>query len=245
MVTFGVAYWGRCVATAERDVARLRAAGFSWVVLPVSSERMAFDRPATARVVAAAKAAGLTAWVSPWGPPFGGEGIAPADKSPLRAAADWLADALGLDPDGVYFDEPLGVRGPQAVEALLPACPLPMRLYANERVGVLPSRAVLDRMESVGVDYYDGNPFALEERLDRVGRSRPRHVWTRAFGLPPARSIEPAVNIGFLARSGVADIGVWGYPSPGVSCLNNAEPERVWALVEEAVAEVLAAGVAG
>ena len=48
MPTFGCAYWGRDASVADRDLASLPALGFSWVVIPVSTERMRYDRAGAA-----------------------------------------------------------------------------------------------------------------------------------------------------------------------------------------------------
>src|SRR5215212_10811866 len=53
--TFGCAYWGRDAGVADRDFASLPGLGFSWVVIPVSTERMRQDRAGAAAVIAAAR----------------------------------------------------------------------------------------------------------------------------------------------------------------------------------------------
>jgi len=40
--------------------------------------------------------------------------------------------------------------------------------------------------------------------------------------------LQPANDISALYEAGVGDIGVWGFPSAGCSCLDNAEPLEVW-----------------
>jgi hypothetical protein len=51
---FGCAYWGRDASVAERDLASLPELGFSWIVVPVSTECMRDDRAGAAAVIAAA-----------------------------------------------------------------------------------------------------------------------------------------------------------------------------------------------
>ena len=65
MPTFGCAYWGRDASVAERDFASLPELGFSWVVIPVSTERMRYDRAGAAAVIAAAKRHGLATRIAP------------------------------------------------------------------------------------------------------------------------------------------------------------------------------------
>src|SRR5918993_4920739 len=86
---FGCAYWGRDASVAERDLASLPELGFSWVVIPVSTERMRFDRAGAAAVIVAAKRHGLATRIAPWGVGglFGGEGIAEAGRSPMANLA--------------------------------------------------------------------------------------------------------------------------------------------------------------
>ena len=50
----------------------------------------------------------------------------------------------------------------------------------------------------------------------------------RSFALTKRQSLRPAHDLSALHDAGVSDIGVWGYPSAGCSCLDNAEPKRVW-----------------
>jgi hypothetical protein len=38
-----------------------------------------------------------------------------------------------------------------------------------------------------------------------------------------------------LLDAGVTDIGVWGFPSAGCSCLDNAEPQRAWDAIAETI----------
>jgi hypothetical protein len=40
--------------------------------------------------------------------------------------------------------------------------------------------------------------------------------------------LKPAHDLSALYDAGVAEIGIWGFPSAGCSCLDNAEPQRVW-----------------
>ena len=67
MPTFGCAYWGRDARLAERDLAPLPELGFSWIVIPVSTERMRYDRAGAAAVIVAAKRNGLVTRIAPWG----------------------------------------------------------------------------------------------------------------------------------------------------------------------------------
>ena len=39
-------------------------------------------------------------------------------------------------------------------------------------------------------------------------------------------------------EASVTNIGVWGFPSAGCSCLDNAEPQRAWDMVVESIARL-------
>jgi hypothetical protein len=56
----------------------------------------------------------------------------------------------------------------------------------------------------------------------------PVHDWARSFGLTRWQTSRPAHDLSTLHDAGVADIGVWGFPSAGCSCLDNAGPQRTW-----------------
>src|SRR5215217_6062209 len=111
--TFGCAYWGRDARVSERDLASLPELGFSWVVIPVSTERMRYDRAGAAAVIAAARRRGLATRIAPWGVGglFGGEGVVEAGPSPLATLTWWLSCAHELEPDAMYWHEPFGAPG--------------------------------------------------------------------------------------------------------------------------------------
>jgi hypothetical protein len=250
LLVFGCAYWGRDVDVAERDFASLSGLGFSWVVIPVSTERMRFDRSGAAAVIAAAKRHGLATRIAPWGVGgiFGGEGIVEAGRTPRKTLAWWLSSAHELQPDAMFWDEPHGTPGLRAMVEAMTTLPIPgiaQYLYINpDRSAwpVLPSRVSL---AGIGVDAYQSPAVAIA-RLSAV-RQRyglPVHVWVRNFGLSSAETTQPANHVYDLAEAGVTDIGVWGFPSAGCSCLENAEPLRAWHGIAETIARLAVARAA-
>ena len=64
------------------------------------------------------------------------------------------------------------------------------------------------------------------------------HVRVRNFALSSNRTARPAQDLDALLDAGVADIGVWGFPSAGCSCLDNAEPQRAWDGITEVIARL-------
>lgn len=238
--TFGCAYWGRDAVVADRDFASLAATGFSWVVIPVSTERMQYDRAGAAAVVAAAKRSGLETRLAPWGVGglFGGEGIAAAQYTPWEAIARWLEHAHHLHADAVLWDEPHGLEGVQAIERMRQTCRVPGAeyLYINPGRSEWPAARAVTGMAGIGVDAYTGPIDGLKRR--RVAKDLyglPVHVWVRNFGLSAAQTLHPADDIAGMLCAGMTDIGIWGYPASGCSCLDNAEPQRAW----DAIAEVI------
>ena len=129
MPTFGCAYWGRDAGVAERDLASLPELGFSWVVVPVSTERMRYDRAGAAAVIAAAKRHGLATRIAPWGVGgiFGGEGIVEAGRITMATLAWWLSSAHELEPDAMFWDEPHGAPGLRAMTEAMTTLAHPRR----------------------------------------------------------------------------------------------------------------------
>jgi hypothetical protein len=232
--TFGCAYWGRDASVAERDLALLPELGFSWIVVPVSTERMRYDRAGAAAVIAAAKRHGLATRIAPWGVGgiFGGEGIVEARRTPQETLAWWLSFAHELQPDAMFWDEPHGALGLQAMAEAMMTLPIPdaaQYLYINPDRSDWPDLPATTSLAGFGIDAYRSPAVAIA-RLPEV-RQRyglPVHVWVRSFGLTKRQTSRPAHDLSALHDAGVTDIGIWGFPSAGCSCLDNAEPQRVW-----------------
>jgi hypothetical protein len=232
--TFGCAYWGRDATVAERDLASLPELGFSWVVIPVSTERMRYDRAGAAAVIAAAKRQGLATRIAPWGVGgiFGGEGMVEAGRTPQETLAWWLSSAHELQPDAMFWDEPQGARGLRVMTKAMTTLPIPggaQYLYINPDRSDWPDLPATLSLAGIGIDAYQSPAVGiarLPEVRERYGL--PVHVWVRSFGLTRRQTLRPAHDLSTLLDTGVADIGVWGFPSAGCSCLDNAEPQRVW-----------------
>lgn len=233
---FGCSYWQRDPRRARKDGAHLAAAGFAWVVVPISEERMAFDFDGTAQVITALQLERLAVRVSPWGVGglFGGEGIQ-GRGDPVETVLGWLDRAEHLDPDGIYWDEPKGVHGATAIS--MARTFQPEHVYLNPHVGVAPSDAVLARMASIGIDCYDGDIVRAIDEAEGLAsqHGKPIHIWVRGFRIDRAHTAHPGHQIYRLRKLGVNDIAIWGYPSPGVSCLNNDRPRKVWNAVLDGI----------
>jgi len=242
--TFGCAYWGRDASVANRDLAFLPGLGFSWVVIPVSTERMRYDRAGAAAVIAAAKRHGLATRIAPWGVGgmFGGEGVVEAGPSPVATLAWWLACAHDLEPDAMFWDEPHGAQGLRAMAHAMTTLDIPgaaQYLYINPDRSDWPALPAAKSLTGIGIDAYRSSAVAIA-RLPEVHKryGLPVHVWVRSFGLPRRQTSRPANDLAVLCEAGVVDIGVWGYPSAGCSCLDNAEPQRVWNGVTATIARL-------
>jgi hypothetical protein len=234
MPTFGCAYWGRDAGVADRDFGSLPGLGFSWVVIPVSTERMRYDRAGAAVVIAAAKRHGLSTRIAPWGVGgiFGGEGIVEAGRAPRATLAWWLSRAHELQPDAMFWDEPHGALGLRAMVEAMTSLPIPgaaQYLYINPDRSEWPVLPAMTSLTGIGIDAYRAPTIAIA-RLPEVHKryGLPVHVWVRNFGLTRKQSSRPAHDLYALHDAGVADIGVWGFPSAGCSCLDNADPQWAW-----------------
>lgn len=112
-------------------------------------------------------------------------------------------------------------------------------LYINQDRSEWPVLSATASLAGIGVDVYYA-PSAAISRLPRV-RQRyglPVHVWVRNFALPAEQTSRPANDLPALCEAGVTDAGVWGFPSAGCSCLDNAEPQRAWDMVVESIARL-------
>jgi hypothetical protein len=247
---FGCAYWGRDAHVASRDFATLATLGFSWVVIPVSTERMRYDRAGAAAVIAAAKRQGLVTRIAPWGVGglFGGEGIVEAGRTRRATLAWWLTSAHELQPDAMFWDEPHGALGLRVMIEAMTTMVIPgtaQYLYINPERSAWPALPATVSLSGIGIDAYRAPDVALA-RLPEV-RERyglPVHVWVRNFGLTSEHTARPAHDLGVLLEAGVADIGVWGFPTAGCSCLDNAEPQRAWDGIIQMMAHFSAARAA-
>ena len=245
MPTFGCAYWGRDPLIADRDFASLASLGFSWVVIPVSTERMRFDRAGATAVIAAARRQGLATRISPWGVGglFGGEGIVESGQAPRETLAWWLSRAHVLQPDALLWDEPHGPLGLQVMIEAMATLAIPAAvqyLYVNPERSAWPVLPATMSLAGIGIDAY-GTPAAALSQLPEV-RERyglPVHIWVRNFALSAEQTSRPANDLLALHDAGVADIGVWGFPAAGCSCLDNAEPQRAWEGIAETITRLV------
>jgi hypothetical protein len=245
MTRFGCAYWGRDAERADEHLGKLADEGFSWIVIPVSTERMRYDRDGVADIMAVAHDRGLEVRLAPWGVAglFGGEGVAAAGD-PLRLVEAWQIGAIGLNPDALYWDEPhgdLGIEG--AWEGITEVSSSILHyLYLNVNKADWPPESMGRTLAGIGVDAYHDFPDALLWR-DRAQKRYqiPVHVWVRNFRIPDHQTHWPASVIRRLIVAGVEDIGVWGYPSDGCSILNNAEPEATWTAIMSEVRDAVTA----
>jgi hypothetical protein len=242
--TFGCAYWGRDAKVADRDFAALPGLGFSWVVIPVSTERMRYDRAGAAAVIAAAKRHRLATRIAPWGVGgiFGGEGIVEAGRSPSATLAWWLSSAHELRPDAMFWDEPHGPLALRAMTKAMTTLAIPgaaQYLYINPDRSDWPVLPATASLAGIAIDAYRAPAVAIA-RLPKVQERYgiPVHVWVRNFGLARKQTSRPANDLDALLDAGVTDIGVWGFPSAGCSCLDNAEPQRAWDGITETIARL-------
>ena len=244
MPTFGCAYWGRDADVANRDFASLTGLGFSWVVIPISTERMRYDRAGAAAVIAAAKRNGLVTRIAPWGVGglFGGEGIVEAGQPPEAMLAWWLAYGHEVAPDAMFWDEPHGPQALQIMTDAMTTLAIPgatQYLYINPDRSEWPALPATHELAGIGIDAYQSPETALA-RLPKVREQYglPVHVWVRNFGLSKKQTLRPANDLDVLLDAEVTDIGVWGFPSAGCSCLDNAEPQRAWDAIVETIERI-------
>src|SRR4051794_3818673 len=214
VLTFGCAYWGRDASVANHDLASLPELGFSWVVIPVSTERMRYDRAGTAAVFAAAKRHGLATRIAPWGVGgiFGGEGVVEAGPSPVATLTWWLSCAHDLEPDAMFWDEPHGALALGAMAHAMATLDIPgtaQYLYINPDRCDWPALPAARSLAGIGIDAYRSPAVAiarLPEVRERYGL--PVHVWVRSFGLTRRQISQPADDLAAVHEAGV-DIGVW------------------------------------
>jgi hypothetical protein len=132
----------------------------------------------------------------------------------------------------MFWDEPHGPLALQIMAEAMTTLAIPgtaQYLYINPDRSEWPVLPATTSLAGIGIDAYH-TPEAAIARLPavRAQYDLPVHVWVRNFGLPGRQTLRPASDLDALLDAGVTDIGVWGYPSAGCSCLDNAEPQRAW-----------------
>jgi hypothetical protein len=229
---FGCAYFGvRDRAHFEADLAKMSAAGFDWVLLPMTQDDATWECETFNALVSAARALGLVTVVSPWGGDiFGGEGIA----GPV-SLTEWIDHARATGADILHVDEPRGFP----IEHALDAWSCDERAWLTiqpDRVGEM-TPSVISRVAVLGTDAYDGD---LETRIDAtrafgVAAGRLDLAWVQAFRIPAGG--ERFVGQVTEALSDVAPIiGVWGWRgSTGRGTLRSDDPMRVQREVSAAI----------
>jgi hypothetical protein len=142
----------------------------------------------------------------------------------------------------MFWDEPHGSVALRTMAKAMTTLAIPgtsQYLYINPDRSEWPVLPALVKLAGIGIDAY-GAPAAAIARLPNV-RERygiPVHVWVRNFGLSRRQTLRPANDLDALLEAGVTDIGVWGFPSAGCSCLDNAEPQRAWDGIAETIARL-------
>jgi hypothetical protein len=160
----------------------------------------------------------------------------------MATLAWWLSSAYELEPDAMFWDEPHDALGLGAMTEAMTTLPIPgaaQYLYINPDGSDWPELPATTWLAGIGIDAYRSPAVALA-RLPEV-RERydlPVHVWMRSFGLTKRQTSRPAHDLSALLDAGVADFGIWGFPSAGCSCLDNAEPQRVWNAITATIARL-------
>ncbi|MFL5641804.1 MAG: hypothetical protein ACJ771_05620 [Chloroflexota bacterium] len=234
---FGCAYFGvRDQTHFEADLAEMCAAGFDWVLLPMTQDDATRERETFQALVVTARALGFVTVISPWGGDiFGGEGI--AGRLSLE---EWIGHARATGADILHVDEPRGFPFEHALDAW--GCDERAWLTIQpDRAGEI-TPSVIARVAVVGTDAYDGD---LEARLDAtrafgVASGRLDLAWVQAFRIPAGT--EEFVGQVTEALSAMAPIiGVWGWRgSTGRGTLRSDDPMRVQSEVSAAIRRVRA-----
>ena len=113
-------------------------------------------------------------------------------------------------------------------------------LYINPDRSDWPALPATTALAGIGIDAYHSPAIAIA-RLPEVHKryGLPVHVWVRSFSLTRRQTLRPANDLSLLLNAGVSDIGIWGYPSAGCSCLDNADPQRVWNGITATIARLV------
>ena len=234
----GVAYFSARVSRhLGPDLRELRAAGFAWVLFPLTEQDVRFSPGLARALVDAAREEGLSPWLSGWGVGgvFGGEGLSEHAHRPPRspevraAVARWLETALGAAPDALFLDEPRDRREGRDLGDLLSGW-LHEAAAANVPAHVCfepgprwPTAADLaGRLASVGTDPYDWQESAAAQtryveghfaRLsDYAAAANARtHLWARAFRVARNREEHALAALKACLASGADFVGVWSH----------------------------------
>lgn len=259
----GTAYFSaRVPRHIAPDLREIAASGLTWVNFPLTEQDVRFTPGLARDLVAAARDAGLEAWLSPWGVGgvFGGEGVSAVAHHGARspevagAVARWLDCAVAAGPDALFWDEP---------RDRLEGAPLGDLLHGWLGEGraagltnhvcfepgqVWPDPAALAGLvDSVGTDPYDWQPTPAEQAAYVARHARTlgayaasagcaAHLWVRAFRVGREQADLAAAALRAACGSGVVRVGLWSYRAgEGLSCLASDDAEALWSRLLEAV----------
>lgn len=252
----GVSYFSARVARhLAADLRAIRAAGFTWILFPLTEQDIKHS-PALARtLVGAARDHGLSPWLSGWGigGVFGGEGLSEHAHRPPRspqvrgAVGAWLENALAAAPDALFLDEPRDRHeGSDLGDLLLAWLDRAAGAGVPAHVCFEPDRPwpdpapLVGRLASVGTDPYDWQAAPAEQAryvarhaaaLDRyAARARTgTHLWARAFRVAADREDVALAALRACLASGAGHVGVWSYRAgEAVTSLQSARPDALW-----------------
>jgi hypothetical protein len=221
-----------------RDLEEIRAAGFEWVVLPMTEQDATYEIDTFEFAVTSARDQGLEPWISPWGVAgcFGGEGVTSG-----MTVSRWLDAALECRPATIMWDEP------KIVEALLLGFMDHVRdAGVRNAVVVEPERRplydyALSAADSAGIDPYFDTVGQISETARSFVELKPNdpHVWVRAFRIAYGTEAFVGEAVAKLAKvPGIGRVGVWGWKGSNASgVLRSARPLVVQQEVNAAITQ--------
>lgn len=275
----------RDVSQAKQDLAEI-AACCDFVVHTFSETDLYYHRQNMQEIMKLSRGCGLTTYLDPWGVGgvFGGETFSlfvaenpdaclKKKGKPLPIAdishkkfkkfmKEWLAIALAMKPDVIFWDEPhqTGLKYNQEetskiIEFLGEMTELVRQQGIKNAICVYPqddarSAEIWEQILTLKtIDIFGTDPYWLlwNKKLEFVedfakkvyNRCREQHkeaqLWIQAFKIPAGKEPEITQAVDIAARAGIANIAAWSYDCGSlVDQLNSANPALVWQTVKQA-----------
>lgn len=275
----------RDLSQAREDLAEI-ATCCDFVVHTFSETDLYYHRQNMREIMKLSREQGLTTYLDPWGVGgvFGGETFSlfvaenPAaclkkkgkpvpvadisNKKFRKFMKEWLAVALDMKPDVIFWDEPhqTGLKYNQQDTRKIIDFLTEMTAFVSQR-GVKNAICVYPQSETMAlklwekiaalktVDIFGTDPYWLlwNKKLDFVEdfakkvynlckeHHKEAQLWIQGFKIPSGLEPEISQAVGIAAKTGIQNIAAWSYDAGSlVDQLNSADPKLVWQTVKQA-----------
>ena len=286
----GVSYiLTRDLSQARQDLVEITTCS-NFVVHTFSETDFYYHRQNMREIIKLSRQQGLSVYLDPWGVGgvFGGETfslfvaenpdaclkrkgkIIPiadiSSKKFRKFMKEWLAAALAMEPDVIFWDEPhqAGMNYKREeikkiIDFLAEMTAIVSQYGVKNAVCVYPQKdkLALNLWENIlslkTIDIFGTDPYWLfwNKKLDFVEEfakkvynlckeyDKEPQLWIQAFKIPQGQEQEISRAVEIVSAAGIKNIASWSYDSGSlVDHLNSANPELVWQTLKQAYNKV-------